>query len=188
MDEQEFELINIIGGQLGSNQRELSRLLELSLGQTNMLIKRLATKGYIRISQLNKRKVQYLLTPKGFAEKMKKSIKYTLKTINSLSLIKGKIKEIVAALYEKGERKFIVVGNSDLAMMIDMVVKEMNFQDYSLTHIEGAPTEKVDGTILICKENITIDKDLANQVVDFIHELARDDRFLDFVNSKESYE
>jgi len=180
LDEREFELINIIGGDLGSNQRELSRLLDLSLGQTNMLIKRLVTKGYIKISQLNKRKVQYLLTPQGFAEKMKKSIKYTLKTINSLSLIKEKIKKLILEVYEKGERKFIVLGKSDLAMMVDMVIKEMNLSDYSLSHIEDAPTEKIDGTVLICKEDTIVENISANSIVDVIHELASDGKFLNY--------
>ena len=185
MDEREFELINIIGGDLGSNQRELSRLLDLSLGQTNMLIKRLVTKGYIRISQLNKKKVQYLLTPKGFAEKMQKSIKYTLKTINSLSLIKEKIKTVMSDLYQKGERRFFIVGKSDLAMMVDMTIKEMSLKDYSLDHFEDIPVEKTDGTLLICKENMVVDHSMANPIVDFIHELASDSRFLEFTNSRE---
>ena len=37
LNEREFELINIIGRRLGSNQRDLSSHLNLSLGQTNML-------------------------------------------------------------------------------------------------------------------------------------------------------
>ena len=56
LNEREFELVNIIGAELGSNQRDLSRHLDLSLGTTNMLIQRLIAKGYIRIKQLNKRK------------------------------------------------------------------------------------------------------------------------------------
>ncbi|MCK5082590.1 MAG: winged helix-turn-helix transcriptional regulator, partial [Candidatus Omnitrophica bacterium] len=86
LDEREFELVNIIGAELGSNQRDLSRQMDLSLGLTNMLIRRLVTKGFIRISQLNQRKVKYVLTPKGFAEKMRKSVKYTFKTVVSIGL------------------------------------------------------------------------------------------------------
>ena len=67
LNEREFELVNIIGAQISSNQRELSRHSNLSLGTTNMLLQRLIAKGYIRIRQLNKKKVEYLLTPKGFS-------------------------------------------------------------------------------------------------------------------------
>ena len=46
------------------------------------------TKDTSRINQLNKKKVEYLLTPKGFSEKMRKSVRYTIKTICSIGLIK----------------------------------------------------------------------------------------------------
>ena len=50
MDEREFELLNILGKELGSNQRDLSQKMELSLGMINMLIRRLIGKGLIYIS------------------------------------------------------------------------------------------------------------------------------------------
>ena len=78
LNEREFELINIVGGDLAANQRDLSRRMNLSLGMTNMLLRRLITKGYIRIKQLDRRKVEYILTPKGFSEKMRKSLIMTV--------------------------------------------------------------------------------------------------------------
>ena len=106
MDEREFELINILGKQLGSNQRDLSRQMDLSLGMVNMLIRRLISKGYIRMDRLNKRNVRYILTPKGISEKMRKSVKYTLNTINSIGLIKDNLRELLVNLYKKGHRTF----------------------------------------------------------------------------------
>ena len=79
LNEREFELVNIIGARLADSQRDFSRQMDLSLGMVNMLIRRLISKGYIRIKQLNNRKVEYILTPKGFSEKVRKSIKYTFK-------------------------------------------------------------------------------------------------------------
>ena len=58
LNEREFELINIIGAQLGANQRDLSKQLAISLGMTNLLVRRLIAKGYIRIRQLNQKKTQ----------------------------------------------------------------------------------------------------------------------------------
>ncbi len=106
LNEREFELVNIVGAQLAQNQRDLSKQMNMSLGMTNMLLRRLISKGYIRIQQLNSRKVQYLLTPKGFTEKMRKSVKYTLKTINSISLIKIRLRDIISNLYAQGQREF----------------------------------------------------------------------------------
>ena len=170
LDEREFELINIIGAELGSNQRDLSRHMDLSLGATNMLIRRLISKGYIRIRQLNNRKVKYILTPKGFTEKLRKSIKYTMKTIQSIELIKTKVKEIILKLYEEGERNFTVLGKSDFALLIEMVFKELGFNDYRITYIDELPKEQPNGILLICKEGV-INGRLTN-TIDLIHELA----------------
>ena len=152
LNEREFELINIVGGQLAANQRDLSRRLNLSLGMTNMVIRRLVTKGFIRIKQLNRRKVEYILTPKGFAEKMRKSVKYTLKTIHSIGLIKTNLLNIIKPLYAEGIRKFYILGESDLTALIDNVLKENYPNEYALVHINDRSKAFKDGIILVCTE------------------------------------
>jgi DNA-binding MarR family transcriptional regulator len=171
LNEREFELVNIIGAKLGANQRDLSRQMALSLGMTNMLIRRLMSKGYIRMKQLNKRKVEYLLTPKGFTEKYQKSIKYTLKTINSIGLIREKLHKVVSSLYEKGERTFYILGDSDLAVLTEMTLK--NFNGIKEGRLKDLPSEALPGVILICKEDIS-NKLKGQASVDMIQELAKD--------------
>jgi len=154
LNEREFELINIVGGQLAANQRDLSRRLNLSLGMTNMLLRRLITKGYIRIKQLDYRKVEYILTPKGFTEKMRKSVKYTLKTIHSIGLIKNNLLNILKPLHAEGARKFYILGESDLAALIDIVLKENYSNDYTLVHIQDRSKASKDGVTLVCTEEV----------------------------------
>ena len=173
LDEREFELINIVGGELAANQRDLSRQMNLSLGMTNMILRRMVTKGYIRIQQLNQRKVQYLLTPKGFAEKMQKSVKYTLKTINSIGLIKSHLGRILKKFYDQGQKKFYILGESDLAGLVEIVLKEHFKQDYQTTHIESIGESQADGVVLVCKEGIAIGQ-AKGRIVNLIEELAQD--------------
>ena len=153
LNEREFELINILGAELGSNQRDLSRMMDLSLGMVNMLLRRLVNKGYIRIHQLNKRKAEYLLTPKGFTEKMNKSVKYTLKTIHSLGVIRNRLKEVLSSIVQEGERCFLILGESDFATLVEMVLHELCKDGYQVKHIQEFPTQVFEGTLLICKEN-----------------------------------
>ena len=156
LNEREFELVNIIGARLGSNQRDLSRQMELSLGMVNMLVRRLIAKGYIRINQLNKRKVEYFLTPKGFTEKMRKSVKYTLKTISSIGLIKNKLKEPLSQLVQKGERNFFILGESDFSILVEMVLRELCGNNFNISHLTELPKERVNGTLLICREEYVL--------------------------------
>jgi DNA-binding MarR family transcriptional regulator len=173
INEREFELINIVGAELADNQRDLSRRMELSLGTVNMLLRRLVQKGYIRIHQLNKKKVQYILTPKGMTEKMRKSVKYTLKTINSIGLIKKAIKEVLLPSYQQGERIFYVLGESDLALLIEMVLKEFATDGYKVIYLKDLPKEHLEGVILVCREETPLSSN-GNKYIDLIHELSVD--------------
>lgn len=173
LDEREFELVNIVGSEIASNQRDLSLHMNLSLGQTNMLLRRLITKGYIRISKLDKRRVKYLLTPQGLAEQMDRSIKYTLRTINSISLIKERFKALLKEFYAKGERTFFILGESDLASLVEMAARELSLEGCSLTRIKEVPAEAMEGMVLVCQEGV-LDKVVSNNKIDLIHELARD--------------
>jgi len=185
LNEREFELINIIGEKLGANQRELSKLLALSLGMTNMLIKRLIEKGHIRINQLNKRKVEYMLTPKGFAEKTRKSVRYTLKTINSIGLIRKRIEEVIRKLHDKGKTKYYILGESDLVALVEMAFLSMHLKDCSIERVKDIPKEKVDGIILICKEETSVEGENKDNSLDMIEELSKDHNLLNNINGKE---
>jgi len=178
LDEREFELINILGDDLAINQRDLSRHMDLSLGTVNMLIRRLVTKGYIRIRQLNKRKVEYILTPKGFAEKTRKSIKYTLKTLNSIASVKESMKPIIIRLYEKGERNFFVLGESDLAFLVESVLRENGLNDYKISYLKELPQAELRGTLLICKENSENGPYNIKNRIDLVKELAQSNSFM----------
>lgn len=179
LDEREFELINIIGPKLGLNQRDISKHMNLSLGMINMLIRRLIAKGFIRIKQLDKKKIEYLLTPKGIAEKMQKSVKYTLKTMNSIGLIKNRLKEVLLKLVDRGERKFVILGESDFSILVEMVLKEICSEEYSLCIVNKISNEGIDGFLLVCKEiDPLVDDLLLIDHVDLVHELAKDYEFI----------
>lgn len=173
MEEREFELINIIGRTLGANQRILSRQMNLSLGMTNMLIRRLVTKGYIRIRQLNKRKIEYLLTSKGFTEKMHKSVKYTLKTINSIGLIKRSLSGVLQRVKAQGVQKAYILGGVDVAGLIEMVVREEFGETFKTVQVETILPSMKDGIILVCRENVSADALKDYNSMNVLEELAK---------------
>ena len=50
-------------------QRGLAKKLGIALGLTNLYLKRLARKGYIKVTTIPRHRVKYLLTPKGITER-----------------------------------------------------------------------------------------------------------------------
>ena len=65
----EERVLNVIQGNQPMTQRMLANQTGMSLGNINLLIKRLVEKGLVKIEHLNTRTLRYILTPKGMAEK-----------------------------------------------------------------------------------------------------------------------
>src|SRR3989304_3446074 len=57
-------------------QRGLAKRLGIALGLANLYLKRLARKGYIKVSTLPPNRIKYLLTPKGIAQKTRLTYEY----------------------------------------------------------------------------------------------------------------
>jgi len=124
--ERELKIIEEISRDKNLTQRKISHNLGVSLGMTNLILKKLVNKGYIKVKGLNRRKVQYIITPEGFTEKAKRSYRYFLKTIHSLKEIKKKIQQLILMEYEKGKTHFIILGDGELADIIELTVKDLN--------------------------------------------------------------
>jgi len=128
-EDYEFKIIDEIDKDLNTTQRKLSRQIGLSLGMTNIIVKRLIAKGYVKVKGLNRRNVQYLLTPRGFAEKVRKTHRYLLRTIETLKTVKEKIRDTVLEYYKKGEKNFTILGKGELADIVEMSLRDMGKGD-----------------------------------------------------------
>ncbi len=139
MNEKEFAIIKEISQNFSIDQREISHNTGLSLGLTNLIIKRLIKKGFIKVKQLNGRKINYILTSKGFKEKVKKSYNYTIKTIKLFKEIKIKIQELILNFQKQGIKKFIIIGNNELTDLTEFAFETFpdvkNFKYYFIRDV-----------------------------------------------------
>ncbi len=126
VSEEEFRLIREVRNDEALTQRKLSEKTGISLGTVNLILRRLTKKGYIKIRRLNRRNIQYLLTPEGFTEISKRSYRYLLKTINSVKKMKTEIQHLVLEEYYKGKREFIILGDNELADIIELSLKSLD--------------------------------------------------------------
>ena len=97
------------------SQRYLARKLNISLGLVNAFIKRLAQKGYCKITTVPKSRVRYILTPKGVAEKARLTYDFVQFSFQFYKKTRGKLSGIFCDLEaEKGDR-VIFYGATELA-------------------------------------------------------------------------
>ena len=137
MTENDYRLLQAVESGEASTQRKLAGHLDISLGMVNLCLRRLIKQGYIKTHGLNKKKVKYLLTPKGFTEKMKKTNQYTQKTISELSRIKENIQNEIKVMYLSGERNFIVAGSGELSDLTEIAIRNLKYKGVKYKRTDG---------------------------------------------------
>ena len=80
------------------SQRSLSGSLGIALGMTNLLLRRLVRKGWIRVSHVRPNRVGYFLTPRGIAEKARMSRDYFQKSVQFYASARDRIQSSLDTL------------------------------------------------------------------------------------------
>ena len=110
----------------GATQRTLAGKLGVALGLTNLYVKRLARKGYIKLTTIPRNRIRYLLTPQGFAEKSRLTYQYMQYSLSHYREMRGRLKDMLAALeWTKGQR-VAICGTGELAELAYLALREMN--------------------------------------------------------------
>jgi predicted transcriptional regulator len=69
----DLKLLEAVEADSRVTQRGLSTQLGIALGLTNIYLKRLVRKGYVKCVNVQSNRITYLLTPTGIAEKWRSS-------------------------------------------------------------------------------------------------------------------
>jgi len=95
------------------SQRELSNKFGIALGLTNACLRRMARRGWIRIMNLDHRRIGYYLTPKGLAEKTKLTLRLISWTVKHYGTLKDRIAVRLLEMQEVGVERVVFYGVSD---------------------------------------------------------------------------
>jgi len=95
------------------SQRDLSHKFGIALGVTNACLRRMARKGWIRIRDLNPRRIGYYLTPKGMIEKTRLTIHLISFRVQHYSELKKVIANRLLEMQRDGLQRIVFYGVSD---------------------------------------------------------------------------
>lgn len=108
-------LLEAIGSGDEHTQRTLATRLGVALGMANMLLKRCAAKGLVKIQNAPARRYAYYLTPKGFAEKSRLVAEYLEVSLNFFRGARSQYEDAFTALAARGIRRVALSGSGELA-------------------------------------------------------------------------
>jgi len=144
MDQDELrtlKLLEAVGSRKPPTQRELARDLNISLGLVNAFIKRLAKKGYFKITHIPKNRAQYLLTPKGVLEKSRLTYRYIRYSVGFYREIREMLVTLFGRLEQEGVQRITLYGCGEVAELAHLFLQNTSIR------LAGVFDQKPDGRI-----------------------------------------
>jgi DNA-binding MarR family transcriptional regulator len=110
----------------GATQRSLATKLGVALGLTNLYLKRLARKGYLKVATIPRNRIRYVLTQQGFAEKSRLTYQYMQYSMSYYRDMRGRLKEMLSSLEGIQGQRVAICGTGELAELTYLALREMN--------------------------------------------------------------
>jgi DNA-binding MarR family transcriptional regulator len=96
------------------SQRHIAAELDIALGLVNAYLKRSIKKGLVKVSQAPARRYAYYLTPQGFSEKSRLTVKYLSSSFSLFRKAKEDFAKVFDLAHARGMERIVLVGKSDL--------------------------------------------------------------------------
>ncbi len=128
LDIRELEILERLEGNCHLTQRDLSREVGIALGLVNHLLKKMVKKGWVKIKNIDSKKIRYLITPEGAKEKTSLLYKRVESTIHFYLEAKRVIKEKVVHLKNEGIEDVSIYGINHISEVLFIVLKELDLE------------------------------------------------------------
>jgi DNA-binding MarR family transcriptional regulator len=107
-------------------QADLATQLGVAVGTVNWHLKRLISKGYVKVKHAERRKLLYIITPEGLAIRARLTVDYVEQQFNLYRRIRLKMKEYVEQIKADGFDRVRLVGEGDVADICRLTCLEHN--------------------------------------------------------------
>jgi len=148
--EHELRLLEEIEREPDTTQADLASRLGVAVGSVNWYLKRLIRKGYVKVTRLQRRRLRYLITPQGMAEKARLTYQYMQASLNVYRQARHEAQRMLAEVQRAGYGAVRVEGDSEVADICYLTGLEQGLQ-VMRRNGPDVPTVHVEGTRLVLR-------------------------------------
>ena len=140
--ERDLEILTAIGEGAPLTQRALARRLGVALGLTNLYLKRLTKKGYIKIVDFPRKpaaraRLRYLLTPRGIAEKSRLTYEYVSYSLGLYRRTRATLRETLGQHLDSGVKRVAIYGVGEAAELAYVTLRELGVEPVAIVGPQG---------------------------------------------------
>lgn len=143
----DLEILTHIEENPDTTQADIATQLDVAVGSANWYIRRLINKGYVKATQMQRRRLRYLLTPNGLAEKARLTKKFMQASLHWYRMTRETSKNLLDEVMKAGYDTVCIEGDGDLAEIVFLTCLETQIKvneeidrDYPVFRIEGLQT------------------------------------------------
>ena len=115
--ERQLSILEALERNPETTQASLAAQLGVAVGSVNWYLKRLIRKGYVKVTQMERRKLKYFVTPEGLALKARLTSEYVEVSLRVYRELRQAAREVLAQVREDGYAA-VKAGGRDEAMEI----------------------------------------------------------------------
>jgi hypothetical protein len=135
----DLKLLEAVEQDAHVTQRGLASQLGIALGLANIYLKRLMTKGYIKVSNVQPNRLSYLITPRGVAEKARLTYEFMDYSLHLYREVRQHLREVVKECAAEG-RRVAIYGRGEPAELAYLSLKESGLEPVAVFDADGGGT------------------------------------------------
>lgn len=97
------------------NQSTLADQLGVAVGTVNWHLKRLVSKGYVKVKRAQRRKLRYIITPEGIAFRARLTVNYVENQMRLYRRTRQRVSELLVEVQQAGVHSVLILGEGDIA-------------------------------------------------------------------------
>ena len=141
-DTRELHVLEQIESDPDVNQATLAAQLGVAVGTANILIKNLIDKGYVKAKRAQRKKLRYIITPKGIAHRADLTVKFIENSLHLYRRTRNQVKVLLFEVRALGYDSVRIVGDGDIGEICRLTCLEEGVQ---LGNDPDLPTLEVRG-------------------------------------------
>ena len=136
------------------SQASLAAQLGVAVGTVNWHIKRLISKGYVKVKRAQRRKLRYIITPEGLAFRARLTVNYIETSMRLYRKTRIRVRELLTEIRLEGYDQVHIEGEGDIAEICRLTCLEQGIkvvEKYSNPGSTYMPVLDVQGTKVLLR-------------------------------------
>lgn len=121
------------------NQSTLADQLGVAVGTVNWHLKRLVSKGYVKVKRAQRRKLRYIITPEGIAFRARLTVNYVENQMRLYRRTRQRVHELLIEVQQTGYHSVFILGEGDIADICRLTCMEQGIT--VIDEIDGRESE-----------------------------------------------